>query len=101
MIEAQTSIREINEAREQDGISSDNEDKEEEDDEPHLQGDPKADLNDASSLVTPPPDKLDLQTRTDMLNADQRRIFEQVRDCLLHQKKHEDASVISNPFTCL
>ena len=88
MIEAQTSIREINEAREQDGISSDS--KKEEDDEPHLWGDPKADMNDTSSLVTPPPDKLDLQTRTDMLNADQRRIFEQVRFCLLHKKKYED-----------
>ena len=44
-------------------------------------------MSDATSLITPPPDKLDLQTR---INADQRKVFDKLRDHFLHQKKHED-----------
>ena len=92
MIEAQATVKRINEARGQNNVTSDDKDKEEdkEEDGPHFQGEPKPDLSDATSLTTPPPDKLDLQTRIDMLNADQRKVFDKLRDNFLHQKKHED-----------
>ena len=35
------------------------------------------------------PDKLTLQERVMILNSDQRRIFERVKDHLLHQVQHE------------
>ena len=91
----------FNEAREQDNVTSDDKDKEEdmEGDGPQFQGEPKPDLSDATSLITPPPDKLDLQTRKDMLNADQRKVFDKLRYHFLHQK--DNASVKSNRFTCL
>ena len=92
MIEAQATVKRINEARGQNNVTSDDKDKEEdkEEDGPQFQGEPKPDLSDATSLTTPPPDKLDLQTRIDMLNADQRKVFDKLRDHFLHQKKHED-----------
>ena len=92
MIEAQATVKRINEAREQNNVTSDDKDKEDDMEEngPQFQGEPKPDLSDATSLITPPPDKLDLQTRVDMLNADQRKVFDTLRDQFLHQKKHED-----------
>ena len=79
MIEAQATVKRINEAREQNNVTSDDKDKEEdkEEDGPQFQGELKPDLSDATSLTTPPPDKLDLQTRIDMLNADQRKVLRQ------------------------
>ena len=56
----------INEAREQNNVTSDDTDKEEDKEEDGPR-EPKPDLSDATSLITPP-DKLDLQTRIDMLN---------------------------------
>ena len=59
MIEAQATVKRINEAREQDSITSEDKDKEEdkEEDGPQFQGEPKPDLSNAASLITPPPDK--------------------------------------------
>ena len=49
MIEAQATVKRINEAREQNNVTSDDKDKEEdkEEDEPQFQGEPKPDLSDA------------------------------------------------------
>ena len=102
MLEAQSASKKIEEAREAE-IASDKQDEDNCDDEPQLVGEPKCEVIDTTSLVTPIPDKLDLDSRISMLNVDQRRVFDKLRDHFLHEKLHEDSYVIvnSNHFTCL
>ena len=47
-------------------------------------------MDDALGINTNPPVKLDLGTRVGMLNADQRHIFNCVKEHFFHQKRHED-----------
>ncbi len=48
------------------------------------------DMNDNSC------DKLILEDRVTMLNADQRRIFEHVKEHLLHQQQHEANQLVTS-----
>ena len=90
MLAAQSKINKINEARHKAGTNEKEKSEEEEDDGPQFMGEAKSAMDDALSMNANPPDKLDLDTRVGMLNAEQRRIFDGVKEHLLHQKRHED-----------
>ena len=90
MLAAQSKINKINETRHKAGTNEKEKSEEDEDDGPQFMGEAKSAMDDAFSMNANPPDKLDLDTRVGMLNADQRRIFDGVKEHLLHQKRHED-----------
>ena len=46
-------------------------------------------MQDAVSMVTKCEDMLSLSDTTDMLNADQRRIFDKVKEHMIHMQQHE------------
>ena len=87
MLEAQSNIKKINEARHVDGkeekISKD-------DDEPQLMGEAKNAMKDVLDMNANSSDELSFKDRKAMLNCDQRRIFDNVEAHLLHQKLHEE-----------
>ena len=88
MLEAQSRIKDINEARQADGeeqrLSTD-------DNDPQLMGEAKNAMHDLVDMMgTHSSDQLSLEEREAMLNADQRRIYDTVREHCLHQKRHED-----------
>ena len=85
MLEAQSNIKKINEARHADG-----EEKISKDDEPQLMGEAKTAMNDVIDMNVKSSSDLSLESRVAMLNADQRRIFDNVKSHLLHQQQHED-----------
>ena len=88
ILDAQTKIKEINEARQADG-----EEKRviKEDDDPQLMGEAKIAMHDMADMIdNHSPDQLGLEERVTMLNADQRRIFNRVESHLQHQKQHEN-----------
>ena len=87
ILKAREALKKINDARE---ANNDNEGTNKEDhDEPELLGQAKSAMLDALHMNAKKPDKLTLQERVMMLNSDQRRIFERVKDHLLHQVQHE------------
>ena len=86
MLQARANIKQINDARQADGeeqkISK-------QDDDPQLLGEAKTAMKELFDMNAHPVDTLSLKQRVAMLNADQRRIFDKVKDHLLHQQKHE------------
>ena len=82
-LEAAANVKIINEAREAD----DKEEKvSEEDDDPQLIGEA---MDDVVSMNISSSDKLTLEERVSMLNDDQRRVFDNVKTHIVHQKCHE------------
>ncbi len=72
MLDAQSNIKQINEARHADGqveVSKP-------DNVPHLMGEAKAAMDDVLDMTDNSCDKFSLEDRVAMLNADQKRIFE-------------------------
>ena len=86
MLEAQSSIRKINEARQADG---EQEMVSKEDDDPQLIGEAKNAMNKVFDMNVNSGDDLSLEDRINMLNADQRRVFDKIHNHLLHQQQHE------------
>ena len=86
MLEAQSNIKKINEARYANGKE---EKVNKEDDDPQLMGEAKTAMNDMFDMNVNSGDKLSLDDRVAMLNADQRRIFDGVKSHFLHQRQHE------------
>ena len=86
MLQARANIKQINDARQADGeehkISK-------QDDDPQLLGEAKTAMKELFNMNAHPADTLSLKQRVAMLNADQRRIFDRVKDHLLHQQQHE------------
>ena len=87
MLDAQSKIKEINEARQADGeekrVSK-------EDNDPQLMGEAKTAMHDmADMIMNHSSNQLGLEERVTMLNADQRRIFDTMQSHLMHQKQHE------------
>ena len=78
VLEAAANVKKINEAREADG---------KEDNDPQLIGEAKTAV---VSMNISASDKLTLEDRVSMLNHDQRRVFDNVKTHLVHQKSHED-----------
>ena len=87
MLEAQSNIRKINDARQQVGKE---EKLNKEDDEPQLFGEAKAAMEELFEMGKISKDDLTLNERVAMLNSDQRRVFENVKNHLFHEKAHED-----------
>ena len=87
ILDAQSKIKEINEARQADG-----EEKwvNKEDNDLKLMGEAKTAMHDmADMIVNHSSDQLGLEERVTMLNADQRHIFDTMQSHLVHQKQHE------------
>ena len=70
MLAAQSKINKINETRHKAGTNEKEKSEEDEDDGPQFMGEAKFAMDDALSMNANPPDKLDLDTRVGMLNAD-------------------------------
>ena len=85
MLKAQSNILKINEARQADGVE---EKVNKEDDDPQLMGEAKTAMKEVVEMNNS--DTLTLEDRITMLNDDQRRIFNQIKNHLFHQKQHED-----------
>ena len=85
MLAAQSKITKINGARHQAG-TDEKEESQEDSDGPQLMDEAKSALENALGINANPPDKLDLTTRVGMLNADQRRTFDRLKQHFLHQK---------------
>ena len=86
MLEAQSNIKKINEAR----LANGKEEKvSKEDDDPQLMGEAKTAMNDMFDMNVNSCDELSLEDRVAMLNANQGRIFDAVKSHLLHQQQHE------------
>ena len=85
MLKAQSNIKKINEARQADGVE---EKVNKEDDDPQLMGEAKTAMKEVVEMNNS--DTLTLEDRITMLNDDQRRIFNQIKIHLFHQKQHQD-----------
>ena len=84
MLKAQSKVKKINEARKEEELPA-NEDVVEEEG-IKLVGEAEAAMHDVHDMES---DTIGLTKRICMLNEDQRRIFDQVTDHLLHQHQHE------------
>ena len=86
MLQVRANIKKINDARQADGeehkISK-------QDDDPQLMGEARTAMKELFNMNAHPADTLSLEQRVDMLNTDQRRIFDKVKGHLLHQQQHE------------
>ena len=69
------------------------------DDDPELPGEAKLVMNDMCEMNANVGNDLSLDDRVRMLNADQKRVFDNVTRHLLHQKQHEDRECICNDLT--
>ena len=87
VLEAQSHIKNINDARQAEG---DEEKINKEEDEPQLMGEAKTAMEDMFDMNANVHNDLTLDERVDMLNADQRRIFDNVKCHLHHQEMHEN-----------
>ena len=98
MLEVQSNIKKINEARHANG----KEEKVNKDDDPQLMGEAKTAMNDMFDMNVNSGDKLSLDDRVAMLNADQRHIFDGVNSHFLYQRQHEANECLTlNRFECL
>ena len=84
MLKAQCNILKINDARQADGVEEVNK----EDDDSQLMGEAKTAVKEVVEMNNS--DTLTLEDRITMMNDDQRRIFNQIKNHLFHQKQHED-----------
>ena len=87
MLEARLAVRVINEARQAEDVQEEPENVP--DDEPQLLGEARSAMDDLADMNVREPDALTLDERVVMLNADQRRVFERIRNHLFHQQRHE------------
>ena len=86
MLKAQSTLRKINEARKAEAVQQESK----EDEEIQVLGEAKSAMQDMAEMNANPSDSIPLDERVEMLNADQRRIYDHVRTHLLHHKQHED-----------
>ena len=86
MLHANTKVKEINDARHEEEKGSDH-------DYPELgpcvAGEVKCAVNDLNDLQHKPENRVSLEDRIAMLNADQARIFQDVSNHFTHQQRHE------------
>ena len=85
MLQAQSKVRRINEARKEEEVPADKDPAVAEEG-IKLVGEAEAAMHDVHDMDY---DTIGLSERIDMLNEDQRRIFEQVADHMKHQHRHE------------
>ena len=95
----QATGKKIDEAREAD--VEDEQPEYEEDDDPQVEGEAKAAMQDVVDMHdNAAADTITLEERVDMLNADQRRVFEKVKSHLLHQQLQKATSVNVTSSLC-
>ena len=58
------------------------------DDQPQLLGEAKSAMKDMADMAAKQTSTLSLEERIAMLNADQRRVFDNIKGHLLHQEQH-------------
>ena len=88
MLEAQSTVKDINKARQADGKETK---VSKEDSEPQLPGEAKSAMHDLVDIMdTHSSDQPSLEERVSMLNADQKRIYDTLKAHLVHNKRHED-----------
>ena len=100
MLNARATVRSINEARKECAVPE--EEKKEEEGGMQLVGEAKSAMQDLQDLdANPPNNNLTLEERVDMLNVDQRRVYDNISDHLNHHKAHEDGKCqcTLNPLT--
>ena len=85
MLKAQSKTKEINKARHESGVN--NEKPNAEDDGPQVEGEAKSVIDDVLDISV---NAADLESKVAMLNCDQSRVFDNVKDHFMHQKRHED-----------
>jgi hypothetical protein len=86
ILAAASNVKNINDARQ---ANMEEEKKPEEDNEPQLLGEARTAMTEALDMNASSSDQLTLEERVSMLNQDQRRVFDNVKAHLLHQKSHE------------
>ena len=86
MLKVQAKLKAISDARKSD--AADEEASKELDDHPQLLGEAKSAMQDVHDMNDNKTNDLTFDDRVEMLNLDQRRIFENVKAHLLHQVKH-------------
>ena len=88
-MDAQSKIKEINKAREADGVEQK---VSKGDNNQQLPGEAKSAMHDISQylMATHCSDQLGLDERVAMLNSDQRRIYDSIMNHLYHHKQHDD-----------
>ena len=85
MLKAQSKTKEINKARHESGVNDVKPNAA--DDGPQVEGEAKSVIDDVLDISV---NAADLESRVAMLNCDQRRVFNNVKDHFMHQKRHED-----------
>ena len=86
-MDAQSKIKEINEARLADGVEQVSKD----DNNPQLPGEAKSGMHDIIDMMaTHSSDQLRLDERVAILNGDQKRIYDSVMNHLHHHNQHDD-----------
>ena len=87
ILKVMTIVKAISEARQADGVQ---EMVIEKDNDPELPGEDKSAMKDMCEMNANANSDLTLEERVTMLNADQSRIFDNVKSHLLHQKQHNE-----------
>ena len=87
MLKVQAKLKAISDARKPN--AADEETSKELDDHPQLLGEAKSDMQDVHGMNDNKTNDLTFDDRVEMLNLDQRRIFENIKAHLRHQVKHE------------
>ena len=88
ILDAQSKIKEINEARQADGVEQK---LSKDDNNPQLPGEAKSAMHNLIDMMaTHSSDQLGLDESVAMLNGDQRRIYDRVMNHLHHHKQHDD-----------
>ena len=86
MLVAKVSITAFYKARDADGVDT------ADDDQPQLLGEAKSAMKDVADMAVKQTSTLSLEERAAMLNADQRRVFDNIKAHLLHQEQHDSKS---------
>ena len=92
ILKAKTNLKAIKKARQADAL----EEPVQNNDDPELPGEAKLAMNDMCEMNANVGNDLSLDERVRMLNADQKRVFDNVTRHLLHQKQHEDRECTCN-----
>ena len=94
---AQSTLKQINEARKSDRLEEESKEGEEEEN-VLVVGEAKSAMEDMADMNANPTNDIPLDERVDMLNADQRRVYDKMHIHLLHQKEHDDGNCQCDNF---
>jgi len=97
MLEAQSKVKRIDEARKSEEGEPVPEDGNEEEG-VKLLGEAEAAMHDVHDMEDNASDHLDLEKRIEMLNNDQKRVFKKISDHLLHQHQHDAGECTCKEF---